>query len=202
MIGSTRSLTAAVPARHAPEPGRIRPEPSAVGAPHTRARSLVPRHRSPARASMRRNTEACMVWSGTDAEIKTCPGKALRLRSRPGGAPALQSGQRLRPVPLPPMAATAPALVLQDQPGLAHASRAPARPRACTPNLLIAPIIRATLSPVLWLVISIAGLVIGLFAVYVILVIFFFKKLLRPPKQAVVRKGAAAVRRLWLFARV
>jgi hypothetical protein len=52
-------------------------------------------------------------------------------------------------------------------------------------------VIHATLMPVLWLIISIVSLLIGLFAIYVILVIFFFKKLLRPHPQAVVRKGAA-----------
>jgi len=52
-------------------------------------------------------------------------------------------------------------------------------------------VIHATLMPVLWLIISIVSLLIGLFAIYVILVIFFFKKLLRPYSQAVVRKGAA-----------
>ena len=52
-------------------------------------------------------------------------------------------------------------------------------------------VIHATLMPVLWLIISIVSLLIGLFAIYVILVIFFFKKLLRPHPQAVVRKSAA-----------
>ena len=52
-------------------------------------------------------------------------------------------------------------------------------------------VIHATLMPVLWLIISIVSLLIGLFAIYVILVIFFFKKLLRPHSRAVVRKGAA-----------
>lgn len=53
-------------------------------------------------------------------------------------------------------------------------------------------VIHATLMPVLWLISSIVGLLIGFFALYVILVIFFFRKLLRPHPQAGVRKAAAS----------
>lgn len=55
---------------------------------------------------------------------------------------------------------------------------------------------------VLWLIISIASLVIGFSAIYVILVIFFFRKLLRPPRQAAVHKAQGAARMSWLRARV